>query len=218
MYTPRAFAETDLAELDRLVVRDAFVTVVSTHEGAPIASHLPLLYARAGRQVRFRGHWARPNPQWQDIEGQQVLLIVHGPHAYISPGWYVDAERQVPTWNYAVAHIYGRARVFHDEELLADLVSELALKNETGLGSRWRFDRAAEHTRRDLRSIVGFSLDADRIELKFKFNQNHPAANVQGAAAALQRLGSEQGLEVAAEMRKRLDARLAAPADPEDHR
>lgn len=217
MYTPRAFAEADLAELDRLVARDAFATLVSNSEGAPFASHLPLLYARDSQRVQFRGHWARPNPQWRSLGNQQVLLIIHGPHAYISPSWYVDAGRQVPTWNYAVAHVYGRVRVFEDPESLAELVAELADKYESGIGSSWHFDRHADHNRTDLRGIVGFSLDAERIELKFKFNQNHPAANVTGAADALERLGGEQRIEVAAQMRARLERRLAAQADRKEN-
>jgi len=146
-----------------------------------------------------------------------VLLVVHGPHAYISPSWYADPDRQVPTWNYAVAHVYGRARVFDDADSLAELVSELALKYETGVGSSWRFDRTADHNRADLRGIVGFVLDAERIELKFKFNQNHPAANVVGAATALERIGGQQELEVAAQMRERLERRVAAQDDRKDN-
>ncbi len=216
MYTPRAFAETDLTELDRLVARDAFATVVSAREGVPCASHLPLLYARDGQHVQFRGHWARPNPQWQGIEGQQIMLIVHGPHAYVSPNWYADAERQVPTWNYAVAHIYGQARVFEDSASLAKLVAELAAKYESAVDSDWRFDPGAEHHRTDLRGIVGFSLEAQQIELKFKFNQNHPAANVLGAAVALEKLGGAQGLEVAAHMREHLERRVARNSENKD--
>lgn len=186
------------------------------HKGDLVVSHLPVLYARNGQQVQFRGHWARPNPQWQEIGDQQMLLILHGPHAYISPSWYVDAARQVPTWNYAVAHVYGRPRVFDDVDALTDLVAELAHKYESGVGSDWRFDRGAEHTRADLRGIVGFSLDAERVELKFKFNQNHPAANVLGAANALVAIGGEQGVEVAAQMQERLERRLAGPIDRKD--
>ncbi len=216
MHTPRAFAESDLAELDRLVARDAFATVVSSCDGAPFASHLPLLYARDGQHVRFRGHWALPNPQWRSIDGQQVLLILHGPHAYVSPSWYADAGRRVPTWNYAVAHVYGQARVFQDPDMLAHLVAELADKYETGIGSRWQFDAHADHNRADLRRIVGFSLEAERVEITFKFNQNHPVANVLGAADALERLGGEQRMEVAAIMRARLERRAQALADQEE--
>ena len=52
MYTPRAFDETDLGELDRLIARDAFVTLITTDaDGVPFASHLPVLYARDGERI-----------------------------------------------------------------------------------------------------------------------------------------------------------------------
>ena len=115
MYTPPYFLETDLARLDWLVAHDAFATVVSSVDSAPFVTHMPLLYRREGNRVTFTGHWARPNPQWKDIEGQTVLLVLHGPHAYISPRWYEVPEKNVPTWNYAVAHVYGKVRLIQDE-------------------------------------------------------------------------------------------------------
>ncbi|MBP7657476.1 MAG: FMN-binding negative transcriptional regulator, partial [Pseudoxanthomonas sp.] len=90
MYTPRAFAETDLTGLDRLIERDAFVTLVTVADGLPFASHLPVLYARDGDRIVIEGHWARPNPQAR--HAGPAMVIVHGPHAYLSPGWYADKE------------------------------------------------------------------------------------------------------------------------------
>ena len=110
MYLPRAFAETDLAALDALLARDSFVTLVTVRDGAPSVSHLPVLYRRDGEQIELIGHWARPNPQAR--HAGPALVIVHGPHAYVSPAWYPDKEEaaRVPTWNYAVAHLDGTAR------------------------------------------------------------------------------------------------------------
>lgn len=202
MYLPSHFAETDLAELDALLQRDAFISLISTDtDGLPFASHLPVLYQRDGDRLTLRGHWARPNPQW--CHASPMLAIVHGPHAYVSPTWYSAPEHNVPTWNYAVAHLRGRLRIFHDEIALLALVSELAAKYEQSVGSDWRFPDAAPDKRSALRGIVGFEMTVERIELKFKLNQNHPAANVRGAAAALQAQGGEPA-EVAAMMRARL--------------
>ena len=183
MYIPPYFLETDLARLDWLVAHDAFATVVSTVDGAPFVTHMPLLYRREGNRVTFTGHWARPNPQWKDIEGQTVLLVLHGPHAYISPRWYEVPEKNVPTWNYAVAHVYGKVRLIQDEAALGALVAKLAEKYESGATQPWRYDDS--HARPMLRGIVGFELEADDIQLKFKLNQNHPAGNVTGAIEGL---------------------------------
>jgi transcriptional regulator len=207
MYTPKYYAETDLAELDRLVARDPFATLMTTADGAPFVSHLPVLYRRDGDEVVFRGHWARPNPQWR--HGGEALLIVHGPHAYISPGWYPDKETaaRVPTWNYAVAHVHGELRISEDLDELAAIVGELSRRHEAAVGSDWRFEPDRDAHRVQLKGIVGFSLRAQRIELKFKLNQNHPEANVRAAAEKLPESGQRHGAEIATLMLEKLAGR-----------
>lgn len=208
MYTPSAFAETDLDELDRLLARDPFVTLITTGaDGEPFASHLPVLYSREDGKILIEGHWARPNPQ--ATHGGAALMIVHGPHAYISPGWYADKEEaaRVPTWNYAVAHLAGKLEASTDETFLASIVDRLSIRHETAIGSDWRFQHEREDHRSQLRGIIGFRFAPDRVELKFKFSQNHPAANVRGAAQALREQDDLRSREVAAMMLERLDRR-----------
>ena len=204
MYTPRAFAETDLTGLDRLIERDAFVTLLTVADGLPFVSHLPVLYARDGDRIVIEGHWARPNPQAR--HAGPALVIVHGPHAYLSPGWYADKEEaaRVPTWNYAVAHLQGTLESTEDTDQLASIVDRLSQANEARVGNDWRFEHDRDDHVRQLRGIIGFRFTVDRVELKFKLSQNHPVANVEGAAAALHRLGGEDNVAVADLMRERL--------------
>lgn len=205
MYSPRTFSETDLRELDRLFERDAFVTLVTVDAaGAPFVSHLPVLYTRTDDRIVIEGHWARPNPQVH--HHGHALAIVHGPHAYISPGWYPDKEEasRVPTWNYAVAHLRGALSGFEDEAALADLVDRLSLHNERRVGQEWRFDHTRQSHRLQLRGIVGFRMDVENVALKFKLSQNHPEANVRGAIAGLR---EQDQHEIAGLMQERLDRR-----------
>lgn len=209
MYTPKYFAETDLAELDRLVARDPFVSLITVVDGEPVVSHLPVVYRREGEQVAFHGHWARPNPQWR--HGGDAVLIVHGPNAYVSPSWYPDKENaaRVPTWNYAVAHVHGRLRITEDIDELAEIVGELSQRFEAAVGSDWRFDPTRADLRVQLKGIVGFSLLASRIELKFKLNQNHPDANVRSVIERMPISGQRDGDAVAGLMRENLAARAS---------
>ena len=207
MFTPRHFAETDLAELDRLVARDAFATLVTVADGAPFVSHLPVLYRREGELIELRGHWSRANPQWH--HAGPALAILHGPHAYVSPGWYADKEPQarVPTWNYAVAHLGGELEIHDDPGFTAAVVADLSERHETAVGSDWRYeaDNAAHSVQ--LKGIIGFRMRVARVELKFKLSQNHPEANVRGAAAALAASSREGDREIAALMTERLQRR-----------
>ena len=212
MYLPEAFDPRDLRALDQLAGYNAFGTLVSQVDGAPFASHLPVLYRRADARVTLTGHWARANPQWRDLERQRALFIFHGPHAYISPRWYVEPEKNVPTWNYAVAHLYGRVRVIQDTAELESIVTALAAQYEAGADKPWRFGDAGEAGRVRLKAIVGFELSAEDIQVKLKLNQNHPAGNVQGAVLGLRAGGSPESLEVADWMEQALGERDTAAA------
>ena len=208
MYTPRAFIETDLAELDRLIARDAFVTLITTGpDSLPWATHLPVLYTRDGNAILIEGHWAKPNPQARHTG--PALMIVHGPHAYVSPGWYPDKEEasRVPTWNYSAAHLYGELQATEDTATLADIVDRLSQINEARVGHDWRFEHDRETHVRQLKGIIGFRFIPDHVELKAKFNQNHPAANVLGVAEGLKQLPDPHAHEVAQEMMDRLARR-----------
>ncbi len=206
MFTPSHFAEHDLAALDALVTDYPFATLVTQTDEGPYVSHLPVLYSRSAGGVLIEGHWARANPQWRHTG--EALLIVHGPHAYISPDWYPDRDEasRVPTWNYAVAHLGGTLETFVDMPSLADLVDRLSRQFEATAGSTWRFDRDRADLVSQLHGIVGFRLRPKRIEMKFKLNQNHPPANVQGAAAGLAAVGGESNGTVARMMLARLEA------------
>ncbi len=201
MYLPRAFAQTDLARLDALVAHDPFATLVTVDtQGLPFASHLPVLYQRDGEHVRFEGHWARTNPQAQ--AGDEALLMLHGPQAYVSPAWYPDVETaaRVPTWNYAVAHLHGRLERYDDAAALLDLVARTTALFEAGAAG-WHFDATRDDLRTQVRGIVGFRFVPERIALKFKLNQNHPAANQRAVADALAAQPGDDARAVAALMR-----------------
>lgn len=151
MYTPGAFAADDAGFVDALLARDAFVTLVTVADGEPCASHLPVHATRDGDVLVLHGHWARANPQ-AGHDGQ-ALAIVHGPHAYVSPGWYPDkhAAARVPAWNYAVAHLHGTLERFDDLPALADLVDALSRVHEARVGAgarpRRRHAATARHRR-----------------------------------------------------------------------
>ena len=204
MYLPRAFAEHDLEALDQLARRDRFITLITVRDGEPTVSHLPVLYRRNGNGVELIGHWARPNPQ--ATHAGPALAIFHGPHAYVSPGWYPDKEAaaRVPTWNYAVAHLRGTLSTFDDERALADVVDGLSIDHEATVGGDWRFEFERDDLRRQLRGIVGFRFVADEIALKFKLSQNHPMGNRESVASQLAAQSREASRETAALMRDRM--------------
>lgn len=204
MYQPASFVEADLTALDALIGRDNFVTLITVRDGEPVVNHLPVLYHREGDRIELRGHWARSNPQARHAGAATV--VVHGPHAYVSPSWYPDkeAEARVPTWNYAVAHLTGTLETFDDEASLAAIVDGLSQQHEGRVGQDWRFEFESHDHRVQLRGIIGFRFLVDNAVLKFKLSQNHPIANRLAVAAQLEQQPREASREIADLMRARI--------------
>lgn len=79
----------------------------------------------------------------------------------------------VPTWNYAVVHAYGRIR------RAAHMTSQHELDALVGkYESPTKYTSAAAVPAKKLTpqrlAIVGFTIDIDRMEGKFKLSQNKP--------------------------------------------
>jgi len=204
MYVPQAFAMDDLDQIRSFVDSHSFATLVTSTAGRSVATHIPLMYdATVGAQGVLLGHLARANEQWRsgDAEG---LAIFTGPHAYISPGYY-QSSNTVPTWNYVAVHVYGRVTFFDDDESLRDILRRLVDKYERPRAAPWPWEESAEYATRMLREIVGLRLTIERIEAKWKLNQNHPAERRRRVIAALEALGGDANQAVASLMRETLD-------------
>ena len=175
MYIPKAFQVSDSAVLDAFITHNSFAMLVSTVDGTLFATHLPLILDRTQSwQGVLLGHVARANPHWRVFDGQQeALAIFHGPHAYISPSWYTTSPA-VPTWNYAVVHVYGVPQIVEDEVWLANLVDRLVALYEAGMPAPWPGVLPADFKANLLKAIVGFTMEITRVEGKFKLGQNRP--------------------------------------------
>ncbi len=197
MYLPDEFIVTDPSELHAFIEQNSFGLLVSQVEGLPFATHLPFLLDRtAGRHGILFGHMAKANPQWREAGGQTALAIFAGPHAYISPTWY-EAEQVVPTWNYAAVHVYGRIEIVEDEAALLDIVGKAVSFYERPQSPPWSFDDSSTFARRLLAQIVGFRIAIERIEGKWKLNQNHPVERRRKAIRALRSRGGETAQAIA---------------------
>ncbi len=185
IYRPAAFACDDRESLAAFIRRYPFATLMSQGAGGPWVSHLPLLYENG----QLFGHLARANPQTATLGGNDTLAIFHGPHAYVSPRWYETAPA-VPTWNYAVVHALGPARLLNTDETV-QIMDRMAAIYEPG--SDWSFDGLPDDYRGGmLRGIAGFSIAVLRLEGKFKMSQNRPAPDRQKVAEHLAQGGTEE--------------------------
>jgi transcriptional regulator len=201
MYLPRHFAETRTEALHGLIDTHPFATVMASGAAGLVANHLPFVR----KDGVLCGHVARGN-ELAGMDGTAVLAIFHGPQGYVSPNWYPskhETGREVPTWNYAVAHVYGRLRVIDDASWLRALLDALTDRHEATEPAPWNVaDAPADHVEKLLRAVVGVEIAIERIDGKFKLSQNHPAANRAGVVAGLERRAQGDDLALATLMQQ----------------
>lgn len=215
MYLPKAFEVTDLSTLHEFIETYSFATLVTVAGEQPIATRLPLILDRtSGRQGTLLGHVARANPQWRSFDGdRQCLAMFDGPHAYVSPSWYATSPA-VPTWNYATVHVYGIPRPIHDAEQLSALVDRLVGAYEAGMPQPWPGALPADFKATMLKAIVGFAIEIDRIEGKFKMGQNRPAEDRIATVVRLESSSDPAARALAQLTRKHLGLDAPAGASP----
>ena len=200
MYVPAHFRVDDPAELRRFMRAYPFATLVTTGpDGAPFATHLPLLVeedADGSGTLFLRSHLARANPHWGHMVSSPAatLAIFHGPHALIHANWY-DSAPNVPTWNYAVVHAYGHARVIDDAAAVRGIACRLVARHTPDMRPL-----PPDFEAKLLAAVVTFEIPVARLEGKYKLSQNKPPADRANVVRALSASAAAADRETAALM------------------
>lgn len=200
MYVPEWFRIQDQKTVLRVVRAHPFATLVSTLDGEPFATHLPIVIEQEDPLVLV-GHIAAQNPQAACFDGSQVLMAVfHGPHAYISPSDY-ETKPNVPTWNYVAVHAYGRAERVSGGEALAALGNLVATFDpDLAATAPEAADPASWESK--LKGIAMFRMRVERVDAKAKLNQNKAERDRESVVSALRGRGDAESTAVAIEMGK----------------
>ena len=207
MYLPNHFRADARETRELLEGIQAADLITPTDEGL-FATFLPLLFegSGSGEFGSLLGHVARKNDHWRLQPSGESLVIVHGPEAYISPGWYASKRehgRVVPTWNYLTAHIHGELVIHDDPVWLESLVRRLTSRHEAAQLQPWSVDDAPrDYVESQLRAIVGVELRITRVQAKAKLGQNRSSADIDGVITGL-RTGGEQALAAATDRGRR---------------
>jgi transcriptional regulator len=109
-------AVTDAAFVRQLIAENPWSTIISSHEGGIVASHYPVLLDQESEELALFTHVGRPDDQLHQLGANEVMVIIAGPHGYISPSWYAPGAVRAPTWNFTVAHCYGVPQILSLEQ------------------------------------------------------------------------------------------------------
>ncbi|HVL08510.1 MAG TPA: FMN-binding negative transcriptional regulator [Burkholderiaceae bacterium] len=198
MYVPPHFEENRVEVLHDLIERNPLAVLCTHGKSGLDANHLPFeLNATQGPQGVLHSHVARSNPVWQDIaSGDEVLVVFRQAESYISPQWYPskhEFHKQVPSWNYIVAHVTGKATIRDDERYVRGMVARLTRTHEASQPVPWKMtDGPKDYIDMMLKNIVGIEIEITKLVGKFKLSQNKEVRDIEGAGNALKAKGEHQ--------------------------
>jgi transcriptional regulator len=203
MYQPAHFREDRLDVQHQFIQSNPLGHLVTAGPSGLIANPLPFFIVAAASPLgTLKGHLARANPQWQQLDSrQEALVIFHGVNCYITPSWYETKQetgKVVPTWNYVAVHVYGKPRVIEDPEWIAAQVTELTRRQEAALAEPWAVSDAPKNfVDAQIKAIVGIEMPINRIEGKWKVSQNRPERDQKRVIEGLRSAGSDVSCRMA---------------------
>jgi transcriptional regulator len=190
----------DTDEVKRLIRENPWTTIVSNTSNGLVASHYPVVLEEDADGISIVSHFGRPDERLHELGLHEVMLIVQGPHGYVSPGWYENGE-VVPTWNHVTAHLYGQPEILSDSEnfrVLGNLVDHFERRRSEPVS----LGLDEEGARQIAKRTVGIRLVVSRFEARLKLSQNKPAEVVARIIDKLEGDGPYASSELAGEMRR----------------
>ncbi|HEY0316779.1 MAG TPA: FMN-binding negative transcriptional regulator [Solirubrobacterales bacterium] len=200
---PNPLFASDDPDVVRQLIRDnPWAVLVSQTDGDLVASHYPILLDDEAPELTIVTHLGKPDDQIHRLTDGELLVIVQGRHGCISPSWYRPDPRNVPTWNFSVAHCYGAPEILDHEENL-EVLTRLVERFERDVDEPAHLDR--HDGAKIAAGTVGIRLPVSRFICKRKLSQNKDPATRRQVIDALRKPGPYNHPQLAEEMEQALD-------------
>jgi transcriptional regulator len=198
-HTP-GYVVTDPDEIKRLIRENPWATIVSHTASGLVASHYPVLLEEGRDEISIVSHVGRPDEKLHELGEHEVLVIIQGPHGYVSPSWYENGEF-VPTWNHVTAHLYGVPAILSEDENF-EVLTTLTDHFEHGMPHPSSLSEDEDAARRIAKGTVGFRLVVTRFDARLKLSQNKTPEVAERIITKLEGGDRYASAELAAEMKR----------------
>ena len=202
MYIPPYYHETDEHKLIEFMQAHSFAILVNSQNNNLRATHLPFIIEKRDAKIYLISHMAKANPQWKELQANELLIIFQGPHAYISPTHY-ESKQNVPTWNYIAVHAYGKATIIAEPTTVVTVLEKTIHNYETAYIEQWK-GLSDDYKKGMIKGIVAFEIEITRLEGKFKLSQNKTKTEQQNIIAAFEKGDDSLQTGIAKEMKRKL--------------
>lgn len=171
-HTPR-YIVSDPEWVKDLVRANPWATIVSPTAAGLVGSHYPVILQEDPADpsaIVLVSHVGRPDDELHELGAHEVLVVIQGPHGYVSPSVY-DPGENVATWDHLTAHLYGVPEIL-DEEENYEVLSRLTDHFEHGRPGARSLASDEAGSRRIAKGTRGFRMRVTRFDARAKLSQN----------------------------------------------
>jgi len=202
MYIPANFRMTERETLE-FIQEFPFGMLISNDESGLQTTHIPFYLIEQSDKLYLHTHLSAVNTQGNALDQKEILVVFHGPNAYISSSWYNHPN--VSTWNYLAVHVKGKSRIMETQELIASL-SRLTELHEQGEQRPFLVkDMDEKFFNSHLNGVTGIEIEITVIEGVKKLSQNRDEENLNRIIDALKSRNNHFDADIAKRMEIEMD-------------
>lgn len=184
-YPPQHHQDNNREHMIEVINTYPLAMLISVKDNKPLISHLPLIYSDG----KLIGHLDKNNPQAELLkDNNPVTIIFSGPQCYISPSIY--STTQLPTWNYIMVHLKGKAKEITDQEAIKQSMIDLTSFLEAP-EHKYILEPDNPRMAQFISYVRGFEIEITHWEGKFKLSQDKKPSDIQSARNELIRANQE---------------------------
>ena len=179
MYPPKHHQDYNIENIKSVATAYPFASLISAQDRTPFITHAPLIF----HGNKLVGHIDANNPHVKLLrDNYPIVAVFQGPQTYISPVIYTT--KQLPTWNYIIAHATGIVKGIKDSESIKKSMVTMTEFLET---PSQNFKLSIEDPRMDrlVPHIHCFEIEVQQWEGKFKLSQDKGPADIENAKQEL---------------------------------
>lgn len=203
MYKPDEYASQDPHLLADLCAKNPIATLISTGaDGLPYASYPLILLRQHGDDLLILTHLAKANTHTQHLnDGQEVLMSVQGPWAYISSAATYE-KLAAPTVNYLVAQLRGTIETVSDSQILHNILWQTIEHFEPAGAKAYAPLFNSEYVGHWANYIWGYQIKIKSWRITAKLSQDKSPNDRIKIAQWLESAGDGLALKIAEHMKK----------------
>ncbi len=191
---------TDPDEVKRLIRENPWATIVSHTPKGLVASHYPVVLEDVAEGISILSHFGRPDEKLHELGQHEVMVVIQGPHGYVSPSWYGNDDI-IPTWNHLTAHLYGTPELLSETENFA-VLSAMVDHFEQPMPQPVSLDIDQASALGIARGTVGLRLKVTRFDARLKLSQNKAPEVIERIISGLEADGPYTHSKLAREMKR----------------